>query len=174
MVHNGIISMTSSAAKDGESDTSLYAKVLSNRYVNPWDALHDEFEIKRITNEIGWSKLVFLDGNDNHRIVNEKSGDWVDGCWFSNSSHKNSYRRWSSYFQSGSKTSWMYGDDDAWEGYGTNRSSTPATTPSTYHYSNRQAVLGEPKPVLASLPESPEEAEWQALLARYEAKYGRL
>jgi hypothetical protein len=36
---------------------------------------------------IGWSKLVFMDNQENVAIVNEKSGEWNSDCWFSNKSY---------------------------------------------------------------------------------------
>jgi predicted glutamine amidotransferase len=169
MVHNGIISATSHIAERGESDTSLYAKILSHRYPDPRLALRDNAEIQRIESEIGWSKLVFLDGKDNHIIVNEKSGDWVDGCWFSNSSHKSNYRRWSyssygNYYSSSYKSVWSANDDTDKEPWP--RSVT--TTPRSEGY-----VLGDnevTKPYKAVSLDA-DDAEWEALIARYEAKY---
>jgi predicted glutamine amidotransferase len=179
MVHNGVISSvgsTISSYNGTESDTSLYAKILSHRYPDPREALENEEEIKRIVSEIGWSKLVFLDSDGEHVIVNEKSGDWVDGCWFSNGSHKTSYRNFKSYS--------YYGDWESteWAGGATSGNYKPKTyvsNPQTHYTGSATtpawgvntsptskyelAVVGQ---------EEPEDDEWQRLIARYEAKYG--
>jgi predicted glutamine amidotransferase len=154
MVHNGIITATNHHNFSGESDTSLYAKVLAHRYPDPLDALTNQAEVDKIVSEIGWSKLVFLTGDNGHIIINEKSGEWVDGCWFSNSSHKKTYRsfhNWSSY---------SYFDDSESVWTGTRETST-GTSSGTF----KAFTFGESS-------KSEEDAEWDALLARYESKYG--
>lgn len=179
MVHNGVISTVGSAISSyngTESDTSLYAKILSHRYPDPREALDNEAEITRIVSEIGWSKLVFLDNDGEHIIVNEKSGDWVDGCWFSNGSHKNSYRTYKSYA--------MYGDWDTgeWAGtsgnyrYGSGYKPKTYVDPNTHYAALTPNVSSTSKYELALLgdedPDATEDQEWAALIARYEAKYG--
>jgi len=41
-----------------------------------------------ISEYIGYSKLVFLNADDKHTIINEELGKWVDGNWYSNDSYK--------------------------------------------------------------------------------------
>lgn len=173
MVHNGIITLTSDMNIGNESDTSIYAKVLAHRYDDPREALRSETELQRITSEIGWSKLVFLDGNNEHIIVNEKSGDWVDGCWFSNSSHKSSYKRWSySRYTSSYNGGSYYNETDDYVWHGTTSTSNNAK----YGGSGQSGFMfGESevtKPYESS--KNADDAEWDALIARYEAKYGGL
>lgn len=173
MVHNGIITATSHASISGESDTSLYAKILSHRYADPRAALENETEIQKIVGEIGWSKLVFLDGSDRHIIVNEKSGDWVDGCWFSNSSHKNSYRRYGGWTSVSNYYKASDGDyEDIWNGYsGSSSYKSIGGGQSGFMFGSDE----DTKPNAITTPKvvvNADDAEWSALLARYEAKYG--
>jgi predicted glutamine amidotransferase len=125
MVHNGIISSYSNATLAGESDTSMYARALSKRYENPLDSICDPLEYERIVKEIGYSKLVFMNGDGETQIVNEKMGHWHNGCWFSNygyEPYKYSYSSFTSYKTVGATS----GDDDwdysEWLPKGWNRS----------------------------------------------------
>ena len=85
MVHNGVIPSMPSVRR--ESDTSIYAKVLQSRYQDPMAALDDINNRIEVLVEIGMSKLVFMNGDGNIRIVNEQMGHWENGCWFSNHSY---------------------------------------------------------------------------------------
>lgn len=91
MVHNGVIRSILSEVTEGESDTSTYARRLGRRYTDPMLALQDKFEASRIISEIGYSKLVFMDGEGNVKIVNERMGHWYNGCWYSNHTYTNYY-----------------------------------------------------------------------------------
>lgn len=177
MVHNGIISATSHSGIPGESDTSLYAKILSHRYPDPLEALTSEAELQKIVSEIGWSKLVFLTAEDEHLIVNEKSGDWVDGCWFSNSSHKNSYKRygnWTGYYTSSAYKNADGYDDYVYRPASTSTTTTPGTSTVGGYTGFRFGEEEDTKPHALTVRDaaSADEAEWEALLARYESKYG--
>lgn len=169
MVHNGVISSVNHHGLPDESDTSLYAKILAHRYPDPIEALTNQEELEKIVKEIGWSKLVFMAGDGDHLIVNEKSGDWENGCWFSNRSHSNTYYR------------------GGWNGYYGNYAGTGTTSGSTSTYNYKQSrqgfVFGEededtnphltrPTAGLALRDQNADEKEWELLLARYEAKYG--
>jgi predicted glutamine amidotransferase len=178
MVHNGVISATSHAGISDESDTSLYAKMLAHRWADPLDALTSEAEIQKIVTEIGWSKLVFLTGENEHMIINEKSGDWVDGCWFSNSSHKNNYKRfgnWTSYYTSSDYKGYgSYGEDSGYVWNGTTSTATSkgsGTGSSGFMFGDDDDTKPHRTTTLRDAA-SADDAEWEALLARYEAKYG--
>jgi predicted glutamine amidotransferase len=173
MVHNGIISSVgSSSGHDAEeSDTSLYAKVLAHRYSDPLDALTNQAEVEQIVKEIGWSKLVFLTGEDEHIIVNEKSGDWVGGCWYSNSSHQHNYRGFKS---------WSYYTSEAWETERTRTYGYNHVPKQGYVFGTKNDEWEDTKPhqipsqgALALRAHEPsDDEEWEKLLARYEARYG--
>lgn len=172
MVHNGIISSIghNHAAQD-ESDTSLYAKILAHRYPDPLEAISSPEEHEKIVKEIGWSKLVFLTGAGEHIIVNEKSGDWEDGCWYSNRSFSNTYRKygnWTSYY-----TSSDYVSPRALTG---GSSTTPSSGAgySGFLFGEEEDTKPNVRPAGALVVRDAhaDEAEWTALLARYEAKYG--
>lgn len=157
MVHNGIISATSKMLTDTqESDTSLYAKILSQRHSNILDALTSEKDLNEIAQEIGWSKLVFLTNEGDHHIVNEKAGYWRDGCWYSNLSFE---RTWYSY---GGRSSWSFPQDDVWE-------SDSGTI--VYQEIDTSRELSTTKKITkAQLEEN--DKEWAELVERYSRRYG--
>ncbi len=82
-VHNGIIQQAPHSQL--YSDTYMF----NESYLKK---LPDDFISNPIINEliaefIGYSKLVFLDADNNHTIINEQDGVWDAGCWFSNRSY---------------------------------------------------------------------------------------
>jgi hypothetical protein len=81
-VHNGIIQ---NLGNQQHSDTYQFNEMLK-KY--KYDFLNCKQTIKSIEKFIGGSKLLFLDSNDNHTIVNESLGLWDNGDWFSNDSYK--------------------------------------------------------------------------------------
>lgn len=82
-VHNGIIS---NLGDNQFSDTYYFNELLRKL---PNDFLYNPSIVKLIENTIGSSKLIFLDSNDTHTIVNEKFGKWDnEENWFSNNSHE--------------------------------------------------------------------------------------
>lgn len=169
MVHNGIISGLSGHEDDKESDTSLYAKILAHRYSDPLDAITNPEEHARIKSEIGWSKLVFLTSDGDHMIINEKSGQWDNGCWFSNGSFRESYKKWS--YTSSHYGSW-YGDDDKtiYRVAGSTTSSYEPWKDDT-NPNLSTSSFSAPSGELVKRQEN-FDAEWEAMIARYEAKYG--
>ena len=82
--HNGIINRVQNCNK--RSDTRVFndevLKFLPNRFI------HNASIIKLISDFIGHSKLIFLNSDNQFKIVNEKMGHWVEKTWFSNSSYK--------------------------------------------------------------------------------------
>ncbi|MGI9571739.1 MAG: class II glutamine amidotransferase [Candidatus Actinomarinaceae bacterium] len=82
--HNGIINNVDNCNK--RSDTRVFndvvLKSLPNRFI------HNASIIKMMSDFIGHSKLIFLNSNNQFKIVNEKMGHWIGKTWFSNSSYK--------------------------------------------------------------------------------------
>lgn len=87
MVHNGVIPKL--PAKRKESDTSIFAKMLQKRDHDPMASLSDYQTRIALMIEIGLSKLVFMNGQGDVRIVNGKMGHFEDGVWYSNHSYTN-------------------------------------------------------------------------------------
>lgn len=81
-VHNGIIP---GLGNDKHSDTYQFNEMLKN--LKP-DFLTCKTTTKLIESFIGSSKLVFLNKDDTHTIINENLGHWFEGNWYSNDSYK--------------------------------------------------------------------------------------
>lgn len=81
-VHNGIIS---GLGNQQHSDTYQFNEMLKKYKHN---FLQCDKTIESIKKTIGSSKLLFLDSNDDHVIVNEVYGVWDNGDWYSNDSYK--------------------------------------------------------------------------------------
>lgn len=81
-VHNGIIS---GLGNNERSDTYEFNETLKKLPVN---FLRNDSILELISKYIGYSKLVFLDSQNKHTIVNEGLGIWEGGDWFSNDSYK--------------------------------------------------------------------------------------
>jgi hypothetical protein len=92
--HNGVIRKVSIKKDWDISDTEMF----SLAYLKPFDAvvnggltieLLDQPWVHNLISEyIGYSKLVFLDNEGNHTIINESAGTWDDGVWYSNPGYK--------------------------------------------------------------------------------------
>ena len=84
-VHNGIISGVPDSKE--HSDTYMFNEHILKRL--PKDFIYNDVIKDLIGDYIGYSKLVFLDVNNDHHIIGEEKGIWdLGGCWFSNSSYK--------------------------------------------------------------------------------------
>ncbi len=82
MCHNGTIFKAKEFAKDGESDSSAFARILSDL---PMDFLGRQGLVLMMREYIGTtSRLAFLDSNGTVAIVNKHLGKEVDGIWYSN------------------------------------------------------------------------------------------
>jgi hypothetical protein len=97
-VHNGVISAVHTKDK-AYSDTWHFNEQIIKPIVKkaPW--MMDTAAVQMlITDFIGYSKLIFMNGKGEVTIYNEEKGYWEDGCWFSNKSYepKKSYYRPSS------------------------------------------------------------------------------
>lgn len=88
-VHNGIINKVSTSSNKDMSDTWHF----NEQFLKSLYKMHPEFieneAIQELIKEyIGYSKLIFMDNQDNVWIMNEDKGEWSDGVWYSNSSYK--------------------------------------------------------------------------------------
>ena len=86
MIHNGIIK--NMPYDELYSDTFIYSERMRQRIQSNAAWLNRAKSIGKMEREIGASKLVFLNANGESVIVNEKDGHWLDGCWYSNGSYK--------------------------------------------------------------------------------------
>ena len=88
--HNGIIHDCNplKSDKSGRSDTMIFRDEVLNKMSPAW--LDNDDTAFLMMNYIGWSKLVFISTvptlESSWYILNEGSGDWVDGSWYSNDS----------------------------------------------------------------------------------------
>jgi hypothetical protein len=87
-IHNGTIKGYNNAHQ--KSDTWQFNEDILQPFVSKWGklALFDDPMKKLVEDYIGWSKLVFMDNENNFQIFNEDKGIWDDGVWYSNSSYK--------------------------------------------------------------------------------------
>ena len=84
-VHNGIISGVPDSKE--HSDTYMFNESMLKKL--PPGFVHNEVIMSLLADFIGYSKLVFLDTDNQYHIVGEEKGVWdLGGCWFSNSSYK--------------------------------------------------------------------------------------
>jgi hypothetical protein len=87
MAHNGMLPIPSTG---GRSDT----RILAEDMLPSWGGasiLNSKKQRKKLAKFAAGSKLVFLSANpdvqNNHYIINENLGHWVDGVWWSNNSY---------------------------------------------------------------------------------------
>lgn len=81
-VHNGIIS----GLGDNQYSDTFYLNETLKKFNHKF--LECEATEELICGRINSSKLIFLDNQENHKIINEHLGVWDDGDWFSNESYK--------------------------------------------------------------------------------------
>jgi hypothetical protein len=86
MVHNGIIR----ELELGEpwSDTYYLSKMLQT-FPDGW--LESEGVMNMLSSYIEGSKLILLNNKNEYWIVNADAGEWMDGCWWSNSTYSFCY-----------------------------------------------------------------------------------
>ena len=111
-VHNGIISNV--ARHKDFSDTNMFNRHILQKLPHDW--IHNDAIYELVTGYIGSSKLLFLNTNNDAYIINEEAGVWDMGCWFSNTTYKQSRMldvggRSVSAFGGGSKLWW----EEEWE-----------------------------------------------------------
>lgn len=87
LIHNGILRLQE---QNGLSDTGVFATYILRPIVEAGPGNWQRPGIKWLLEEaIGTSnKMVLMNGDGEHVILNEKQGDWDNGCWFSNSTWK--------------------------------------------------------------------------------------
>ena len=82
--HNGIISNVPNDRK--KSDTRVFNDTILKNL--PKRFIHNSSILKMMSDFIGHSKLIFLNSDNQFKIVNQQLGHWVGKTWFSNSSYK--------------------------------------------------------------------------------------
>jgi len=85
-IHNGVISNSKMGTSPDFSDTYLFNQTILKKLQSNFIA--NEAILNLLASYIGGSKLVFLNGNNEWSIVNEKSGIWDKDNWFSNTSYE--------------------------------------------------------------------------------------
>ena len=111
LAHNGIIPVDI-AYGDRRSDTRVFAEDELPHLVE-W--LDDEDGFVALEDYIGWSKICVFSISPRLKnrvyILNQESGHWSNGIWWSNDSYKEpKYARWESNFRS--YGAWDWDDDD--------------------------------------------------------------
>ena len=118
-MHNGVIQQTAHKATADKSDTRLYVDSLAAPVtVDP--AVPCEFW-GEVESALGWQNraLVMYEDTGVFYILNEKGGEWIDGCWYSNtySLPKGFYKDdWSNY-SGGSRVILPWQPDTQWGGH---------------------------------------------------------
>lgn len=102
VVHNGIIPIKGTA-NDWRSDTRIFVEDFLTTFDPSF--YKDSAVCATIAGLIAGSKLIFLDAEGNHSIVNEHLGMWKDGVWYSNDSG----------FRRAAWSIWSWEDEDPWE-----------------------------------------------------------
>ena len=88
-VHNGIINEVSTTSNPDMSDTWHFnEQFLKDLYKLHPDFLDNKAVQNLIKKYIGFSKLIFMDNEENVWIMNEDKGEWDNDIWYSNSSYK--------------------------------------------------------------------------------------
>lgn len=89
-VHNGMINIQQ--LNNSVSDTYTFNELILKKLPNNFLSNHAIIDL--IENYIGYSKLVFLDSDNNASILNEDLGHWdaLDN-WYSNNSYQCSYTK---------------------------------------------------------------------------------
>lgn len=89
LIHNGVL--TGCRTEKDKNDTRCF---IEDNLCNIPTKMWKKKTFRNLVGEaIGNSKFVLLDQHDNYYIINEDSGHWSNGCWFSNNSYKeNKYK----------------------------------------------------------------------------------
>lgn len=128
-VHNGVISELNGIDKQ-RSDTNLFnARILQNL---PAGFERNKVMAELIAKYIGHSKLIFLNAENEHTIINPNLGKTdpdYNGCWFSNSTYKPS-----AYYDYGGKQIAKAGYKAPAYQAPAKQWQAPANTSSVYHY----------------------------------------
>lgn len=84
-IHNGMISSPALGNSPDFSDTYLFNQLILQKL--PKNFIHNEAILSMMSDFIGYSKLIFLDSNNDWCIVNESMGIWDGENWYSNDSY---------------------------------------------------------------------------------------
>jgi hypothetical protein len=88
LVHNGVIRQLINQTSAKESDTAVFARMLSENYSNPNICMKNPFIRSTLESYIGHSKVVFMDKKGETIILNPELGKWRGNVWYSNESFK--------------------------------------------------------------------------------------
>jgi len=96
LMHNGVLSQFPGELR-GESDTAHFTRELARGFADNGLDTHLAPRFKAAMAEIiGWSnRMIFLSPDGGFQIVNENTGLWHDGCWYSNTYAWNAPGAWS-------------------------------------------------------------------------------
>lgn len=106
MIHNGIITefaldhSTATKGKVSKSDTWLFTESICTPFAEEDPNFLEDIEVRKMIEDfIGkYNKLVFLSDKGEATILNEGSGEWYKGAWYSNDGYK--ARRWENWVPS--------------------------------------------------------------------------
>ena len=85
VVHNGVLFNMKAKSGVGPSDTSLFcSEILST--MGKCNIVENKAAISLIEKFVGTSRLVLMNSDGKHIIINENDGLWKDGVWYSNKS----------------------------------------------------------------------------------------
>jgi hypothetical protein len=85
LMHNGVLQGYGSLTDNTMSDTSEFcADVLRNGIPEPGERWHAEY-MRLLADAVGgYNKLCIMHASGAFELVNEASGAWIDGLWYSN------------------------------------------------------------------------------------------
>lgn len=84
MIHNGCLSGSASKYGEGPSDTNYFVQKFGQVLTFANISKHK----KELEAAVGYNKLAFLFPDGNAAILNESSGVWSEGSWYSNHTFK--------------------------------------------------------------------------------------
>lgn len=88
MAHNGVFSGLSHSTEDISDTVQLAQSIKRMKWEHPFPS----YKIKMLDGLCDMSsKLVFLDNNGRHTIVNEEAGGWEEGVWYSDGGITHAY-----------------------------------------------------------------------------------
>jgi hypothetical protein len=88
VIHNGVIPIDLNVDKD-KSDTWHFVELVLKKFYSLRRDFWVRPEFKYVIEQaVSGSKLVFLRDDGTYGIFNEGHGKWIDGIWYSNTSHQ--------------------------------------------------------------------------------------
>lgn len=85
LIHNGCLTGTEAVWGTGASDTNMFANMF--RSALSYDSVNNNMD--KLNDALIGSKICLLYDDGRHLIINEKSGYWEKGVWYSNRSFLN-------------------------------------------------------------------------------------